>query len=144
VPSKQLQKHSPRRTYIDEIKLGAKRHNSPSPNQYNLKAKWPDEKRKPAPTSPKTNFLDNSEFEADKTPGPGAYRIATRLGGKLREGTHSLNKPLQPRKDITASMTSYEPIPRDYHTFSGYAKFGKPANKLRSGRVDAPAKPQQK
>jgi hypothetical protein len=96
-------------------------------------------------SSPKTNFLDNHEYEADKIPGPGAYRIATRMGEKVRKGTHSLNKPLQPHKDISASMTSYDPIPRDYHTFSGYAKFGKAANKLRTGRVETngPAKQQK-
>lgn len=97
-PNKQLVKYSDRKTYVDDIYLNAKRRISPSPNEYSVKLKWPEEKPKPAHVSEKTNFLDHSQYESDKTPGPGSYVVATQIAKKVKEYHYNVTKPLQPSK----------------------------------------------
>lgn len=81
--------------------------------------KWPQQSTKQIHVSDKISFLDHSQYQSDKTPGPGNYQIATQIVGKVKEYHYNINKPLQPRNNVAADMNTYNPIPRDYDTFVG-------------------------
>jgi len=50
---------------------------------------WPDKVTKAGHVCEKTNFLDNFEYESNKTPGPGNYMIATQIAKKTKEFHHT-------------------------------------------------------
>lgn len=81
---------------------------------------WPEKGTKDGHASEKINFLDHSEYEANQTPGPGNYLIATHIAKKVKEYHHTETKPLQPRQNLMADMNTYNPIPVAYATFKRY------------------------
>ena len=91
-------RYSDRKTYVDEIQHFVKKKNEPSPNQYNITMPWPKTGKKDGTTSEKITFLNHSEYDSVKTPGPGTYLIATHIAKKVKDFKYTENKPLQPRQ----------------------------------------------
>ena len=118
-------KHSERKTDVEWTQHHSLKKNFPSPSQYSLTFHWPGRKGMAPQKTEKINFLFHSEYESDKTPGPGTYIVATKIAKRVRDYKHVENKPRSTNKDILADMNTYDPIPSSYNTFQKYAKMPK-------------------
>ncbi len=59
---------------------------------------WPKQEVKlKTVISDKTNFVNSCQYYSDKTPGPGAYKVATRIEREKKNGKHVLHQPLKAR-----------------------------------------------
>lgn len=64
---------SRKKTYVDEIIQRAKKERVPAPGQYNRELIDKQFQNKRNITGDKITYLDEVQYEADQTPGPGAY-----------------------------------------------------------------------
>jgi hypothetical protein len=64
-------------------------------------------------------------YESVRSPGPGNYIVATKIGSTKKEAKFNPHKPLQARENSKADMNSYHPCSVEYNTFMRYSQMAK-------------------
>lgn len=77
---------------------------------------WPKKRDQLKNVSEKTNFADHSQYESDKTPGPGMYNIRTHMTKGMVDKKWTPHQSIK-EKEIAAEVATYKPCPVEYTTF---------------------------